>query len=110
GGSGAPTQIVTPVQAGENWQPGAPLGATRLTGIAAGAGQLGYGGVSVGQGGALFSSVAGGTTTAQTNPAAPVDLNTVTYGTFGWVAGGANGTVIYSIDATTWTTKTSGTT
>ncbi|HSD76647.1 MAG TPA: hypothetical protein VLA98_04560, partial [Solirubrobacteraceae bacterium] len=64
----------------------------------------------VGEGGALYSSVAGGPMTAQANPLAPADLNAVFYGTAGFVAGGVNGNLLYSFDATNWTTKTSGTT
>lgn len=109
GGSGAPTQVIVPVLAGENWAPGTPIGATRLNGIAAGTGTLGFSVVTVGAGGTIYSSVAGAAMTARTNPSAPIDLNAVWYGTLGFVAGGANGTLLHSFDATTWAAQTSGT-
>jgi hypothetical protein len=110
GGSGAPTQAVTPIQAGENWKPDPPLGTKRLSGIAFGTGVLGYAAAVVGKDGIIFSSVAGGDFAERTNPQAPVDLNGVAYGLYGFVGFGPNGTIIHSLDGVTWTSRTSNTT
>ena len=109
GGQGAPTQVITPVQAGENWAPGAAIGTKRLTGITVGTGVLGFGIAVVGKDGVIFSSVAGGAMTERTNPLAPADLNGVAYGPFGWVAVGPDGRIIHSLDTVTWTTQVSNT-
>ena len=110
GGSGAPTQVVTPMVAGANWAPAAPLGTARLNAIAGGPMAPGFVIATVGEGGALYTSVAAGPMTARTNPSAPADLNAVWYGTGGILfAAGANGTLLRSLDGTNWTALTSGT-
>ena len=106
GGSGAPTQVVTPTLAGVNWSVGAPLGTARLNGIATGNGASGYANIAVGADGAIFTSINTAATTTPTNPAAPADLNGVWYGGLGFVAAGANGTLLFTIDGTTWTAAT----
>ena len=108
GGPGAPTQVIVPTLAGTNWAIGTPLGTGKLTGVAAGLGASGYANVTVGEGGTIYASVANGPTTAQTNPAAPANLNAVFYGGLGFVSVGANGTIVVSGDGTTWNTRTSG--
>lgn len=110
GGSGAPTQAVTPQLAGANWAVGTPLGTGRLNGIANGNVLTGNANVAVGAGGTIFSSIASAATTTPTNPAAPADLHAVWYSAFGFLAVGANGTILTSTDATTWTAQTSGVT
>lgn len=110
GGPGAPTQVAVPTVAGANWAAGAPLGTSRLNAIASGTLLTGFSTVTVGAGGVIYSNVDVGPLTARTNPAAPVDLNAVWYGFAGMVAGGANGTLLHSIDGSTWVTRTSGTT
>lgn len=110
GGTGAPTQAVVPVQAGENWRPNAPLGTKRLNGIAFGTGVLGYAATIVGKDGVIYSSVGGGEFTARTNPLAPADLNGVVYGIYGFVTFGPDGKVMNSLDAVTWTSQVSNTT
>ena len=62
GGPGAPTQVVVPILAGTNWAVGTPLGTGKLNGVAAGLGATGYANVIVGEGGAIYASVAGGAT------------------------------------------------
>lgn len=110
GGTAAPTQVVLPQLAGATWTSGEPLGSGRLNGVAAGTGLQGVANVSVGAGGAIFSSIASGATAARVNPAAPADLNAVWYGGVGFVAAGANGTLLFSYDTLEWTVQTSGTT
>lgn len=110
GGSGAPTQVATPQLAGANWAPGTPLGTGRLNGVASGNVLTGYARVTVGEGGAIYANIAGAEATMPANPAAPADLNAVWYATLGFVAAGADGTILYSADGTTWTAPTSGTT
>ena len=105
GGSGAPTQVLTPRLAGANWVTGAPLGTARLNGVGATA----TSNVAVGAGGAIFSIVTGAAAVTQINPAAPADLNAVANGGLGFAAIGNAGTVIFTTDALTWATKTSGT-
>ncbi len=78
--------------------------------MAAGLGASGNANVTVGEGGTIYASVAGGPTTAQTNPAAPANLNAVFYGGLGFVSVGANGTIVVSGDGTTWNTRASGVT
>ena len=105
GGPGAPTQVVSPRFAGSKWTVGTPLGTGRLNGIAA----FSATNVVVGSGGTIFAGTTAATTVAQTNPAAPADLNAVVYGGLGFVAVGAAGTIISSTDSTTWVTRSSGT-
>lgn len=110
GGPAAPTQVIVPVIAGTNWSAGAPLGTGKLHGVSAGNTTAGYASIAVGTGGALYSAFYGAATTTPANPASPADLYAVWYGGGGFVAGGANGTLIFSSDATTWTAATSPTT
>jgi hypothetical protein len=110
GGDGAPTQVAVPRLAGANWAAGTPLGTGKLNSIVAGGSSLGFAVVTVGAGGTIDSAIGSVPMTARTNPAAPLDLNAITYGPAGFVAAGANGTVLSSLDATTWTAQTSGTT
>lgn len=110
GGAAAPTQVVVPVLAGENWRPDAPVGTTRLTSIASGVVLPGYSSVIVGDGGSLYSSVQGTAPTARTNPAAPIDLLGVCYGSYGFLATGREGVLVTSLDSLAWTRQTSGTT
>lgn len=110
GGSGAPTQVATPMLAGANWAVGAPLGTARLNGVTAGLTSTSYATVAVGAGGAIYSGTTGGTLVARTNPAAPADLNATWYATPGFVAAGAGGLLLFSTDSIAWTTRTSGTT
>lgn len=105
GGPGAATQVVTPRFAGTNWSVGTPVGTGRLNGVSA----LGASNVIVGANGVIFAGAAGAAT-AQTNPAAPLDLNAVAYGGSGFVAVGAAGAALFTTDAVTWTTKSTGTT
>jgi hypothetical protein len=105
GGPGAPTKVATPRFAGTAWTVGTPLSAGRLNGISA----LSTINVIVGAGGTIFSGANGSVAAAQTNPAAPADLNAVAYGGLGFAAVGAAGTVVFSTDGTTWSTRTSGT-
>jgi predicted small lipoprotein YifL len=111
GGSGTPSLSAVPRLAGSVWTAGAPLGSGRLSAIATGLSTAGNANVTVGGGGAIYSSVNGAATTPATNPAAPADLNAVWFVNGpGFVAAGAGGTIVSSPDATTWTAKTSGTT
>ena len=110
GGSGAPTQVVTPQLAGANWAVGTPLGTGRLNGVANGNVLAGNANVAVGAGGTIFSSIASAATTTPANPAAPADLHAVWYSALGFLAVGANGSILTSTDATTWTAQTSGVT
>lgn len=105
GGPGAPTQVVTPRFAGASWTVGTPLGSGKLNGASA----VASSNIIVGSGGAIYASIAGAAAAAQTNPAAPADLNAVAYNGLGFVAVGAAGTAVFSADATTWVTRTSGT-
>ncbi len=105
GGPGAPTQVVSPRFAGAKWTVGTPLGTGQLNGIAT----FSTTNVVVGSGGTIFAGTTAATTVAQTNPAAPADLNAVFHGGLGYVAVGAAGTIIFSTDSTAWVTKTSGT-
>lgn len=105
GGTGAPTQVLTPRLAGASWVTGAPLGTARLNGVGATA----TSNVAVGAGGAIFSIATGAVAVTQTNPSAPADLNAIANGGLGLAAIGNAGTVIFTTDALTWTTKTSGT-
>lgn len=110
GGPGAPTQVITPMQAGANWEVGTPLGSARLSSIAAGSLATGFTLATVSASGAIYTSVNLGPMTERTNPVPGTALNAVWYGLLGFVAGGANGTLLRSIDGTNWTTLTSGTT
>jgi hypothetical protein len=110
GGAGAPTQAVTPTVAGENWQPGLPLGSQELNGITAGTLANGFDVVVVGDAGALYSSVGAAPYTARTNPAAGVNLNGAVFGFAGFLAVGDNGTILHSPNSVDWTQQTSGTT
>ncbi len=110
GGEGAPTQVAVPRLAGNNWTVGAPLGTGKLHGVASGALLAGYATVTVGEGGVIYQSVGNGATPAPaTNPAAPNDLYAVCYGVAGFVAVGANGTIVRSADTLTWNASFSGT-
>ena len=109
GGPGAPTQTAVPRLAGENWAPGTPLGTQNLGSIAAGTLANGYDVVTVGDGGAIYSSIASGAFAERTNPVAG-PLRAVAYGIAGFFAGGDNGTILSTLDTITWTQKTSGTT
>lgn len=110
GGPGAPTQVVTPRLAGENWRVNAPIGTTRLNGIAGGTILGGFAVVTVGAGGTIYAGVQNSTPTAQTNPLPGIDLNGVCSGLYGFLAVGANGTTLTSLDIFNWTQQTSGTT
>ncbi|MBL0143508.1 MAG: fibronectin type III domain-containing protein [Betaproteobacteria bacterium] len=110
GGPGAPTLEAVPKLAGTDWAPDAPLGSGTLNGVTTGTTTAGFSIVSVGSGGAIYASIAGGAATTPVNPAAPADLNAVCYGAYGLVAAGAGGTLLLSLDSTTWTAQTSGTT
>lgn len=105
GGAGAPTQVVQPRFAGNNWTVATALGTGKLSGISA----LSTTTVIVGAGGTIFSIASGAAATAQTNPSAPANLNAITYASLGFITVGAAGTVVFSADGTTWTSKTSGT-
>jgi hypothetical protein len=109
GGDGAPTQVAVPRLAGSNWTVGTTLGTGKLYGIASGALFAGYAMVTVGEGGVIYQTVAGATTAAATNPAAPNDLYSVAFGVAGFVAVGANGTILQSTDSIAWTARASGT-
>jgi hypothetical protein len=110
GGQGAPTQVITPVLAGENWAPGPSVGTKRLTSIATGTGSAGYAVTMVAREGGIFSGSGNGLFTERTNPLAPADLNGVIYGSFGFVAVGPEGRIIHSLDSVTWASQTSNTT
>lgn len=105
GGAGAVAQVVTPRLAGSNWVVNAPLGSAKLNG----AGATSTTSTAVGAGGVIYSLPVGGTVATQTNPSAPADLNAVLNGGLGFAAVGNAGTVIFTSDALTWTTKTSNT-
>lgn len=109
GGGGAPSQAITPRLSGNEWAPSTSLGTGSLTGAAAGTLVAGYTGVVVGDGGVIYAATGSAAFTQQTNPAAPNDLKSVTFGTSGFVAVGANGTIITSADGFTWTARTSNT-
>lgn len=109
GGDGAPTQVAVPRLAGNNWQVGETLGTGKLYGVASGALVAGFATVVVGEAGVIYQTVAGSPSATATNPAAPNDLFSVAYGVAGFVAVGANGTIIQSGDTTTWNTRISGT-
>lgn len=110
GGPGAPTQVAVPRLSGTVWTVGTPLGTGTLNGAVYGNIASGYADVVVGAGGTLYSGLNGAALAPVTNPAAPADLNAVWYSTLGFVAAGANGTLLYSVDTTTWTRQTSNTT
>jgi len=109
GGPGAPTQVAVPRLSGSVWTVGTPLGSGKLNGVASGNGALGNANVVVGSGGTIYSGINGAALAPATNPAAPLDLNAVWYGSLGFVAAGANGTVLFSIDTVTWTSQSSNT-
>lgn len=109
-GPGSKTVEVVPRPAGVAWTVGTPLGTGRLNGVSLGVLNNVNSSVAVGAGGTIFSSSAGSTTVARTNPAAPADLNAVAVSTGGYVAVGSAGTVVFSADGLTWTAQTSGTT
>jgi hypothetical protein len=109
GGQGAPTQVVTPKLAGENWQVNPPLGTTRLNSVAGGTVLGGFGVVAVGVGGKIYSGLQNAVLEERTNPSAPLDLNGACSGLYGFVAAGANGTLLTSVDALAWVAQTSGT-
>lgn len=113
GGPGSPSISATPRMAGASWTDVSPSPASgHLNGIA-------YDGerfVAVGNEGALYSSpdFKAFTTTVWTSLTNPMssprpDLHAVIYGGI-YLAAGANGTILRSTDATTWTQQTSGTT
>ena len=111
GGPGAPTIEAVPAVAGSNWAPGTPLGTARLNSIAAGTILTGFGVATVGDGGAISSSVNSlPLVPAATTPAGTADLTAVWYGLFRFFAGGPNGTLLESLDGLTWVARTSGTT
>lgn len=109
GGEGAPTQVAVPRLAGTNWTVGTTLGTGRLYGVASGPLLTGYATVAVGEGGVIYQTVGGNATAPATNPTAPNDLYSVAFGVAGFVAVGANGTIVQSGDAVNWTTRSSGT-
>jgi len=109
GGEGAPTQVAVPRLAGNNWTVGTTLGTGRLYGLASGALFTGYATVTVGEGGVIYQTVGGSTTATATNPAAPNDLYSAAFGVAGFVAVGANGTIIQSGDTINWSARFSGT-
>lgn len=110
GGPSAPTQAVVPRVAGENWQPGTPLGTQNLTSVTAGTMINGFDVLAVGEGGAIFSSVTNGPFAERTNPVAGAPLRSAVYGIAGFMIGGDNGLILHSLDTITWAQKTSGTT
>jgi hypothetical protein len=110
GGPGAPTQVAVPRLSGTVWTVGTPLGTGSLTGAVYGNIATGYADVVVGAGGTLYSGINGAALAPVTNPVASADLNAVWYSTLGFVAAGTNGTLLYSVDATTWTAQASNTT
>jgi hypothetical protein len=110
GGEGAPTQVVVPRLAGENWAPGTPLGTQNLVSIAAGTVINGYNVVAVGEGGAIYSSISTAPFAERTNPVPGTPLRSVVYGFAGFMAAGDNGTILQSLDTITWAQRTSGTT
>lgn len=110
GGQGAPTQVVTPRLAGANWRPNAPLGSTRLNGIAGGTVLGGFATVAVGAGGTIFAGIQEEPLAARTSPLAGTGLNGVCSGLYGFLTVGANGTLLTSLDSFNWTQQTSGTT
>lgn len=110
GGTAAPTQVVVPQLAGENWRPNAPIGTARLNGIAGGTVLTGFAVGIVGEGGAIYTGVQNNTPAARTNPAAPIDLLGVCYGSYGFLATGRDGVLVTSLDSLEWVRQTSGTT
>ena len=110
GGPSAPTQAVVPRIAGENWQPGTPLGTQNLTSVSAGTVINGFDVVAVGDGGAIFSSVSNAAFAERTNPVPGTPLRSAVYGIAGFMLGGDNGLILQSIDSITWAQRTSGTT
>jgi Fibronectin type III domain len=110
GGPGAPTQVAVPRLAGSVWSAGPALGTTTLNGVAAGAITAGNSTVAVGNGGAIYSAIAGAAAVVRTNPAGAADLNAVAFGSSGYVTVGAAGTILLSTDAITFTAQTSNTT
>jgi len=109
GGPGAPTVTASPRLAGNIWSLGPVLGTTRLRAVASGTVVAGLVQATVGEGGAIYTSVAGAATTQNTNPASPNDLYAIAFGAPGFVATGANGTILLGADGTNWTTTFSGT-
>ena len=109
GGEGAPTQVAVPRLAGNNWTVSTTLGTGRLNGVASGPLVAGYATAVVAEGGLIYQSVAGSAYAPATNPAAPNDLYAVAFGVAGFVAVGANGTIVQSGDSITWTARFSGT-
>jgi hypothetical protein len=109
GGEGAPTQVAVPRLAGNNWTVGETLGTGKLYGVASGPLLGGYATVSVGEGGVIYQTIGGSATATATNPAAPNDLYSVAFGVAGFVAVGANGTIIQSGDTVSWSARFSGT-
>jgi hypothetical protein len=114
GGPGSPTQTAIPRLAGAVWSVGTPLGTTSLNAVATGVlttnSVANNTTVTVGAGGVIFSAIGGEKTTARTNPVGVTDLNGVAYGSLGYVAVGAAGTILFSADAITWAAQTSNTT
>ncbi len=105
GGEGAPTQVAVPQFAGANWSAGAPMGTGRLNAVAGGASPTGYLTMAAGEGGTIYSRNALGETTTPANPTAPATLNSMAYGTAGWLAVGAGGTAVAALDGVTWESK-----
>jgi Fibronectin type III domain len=110
GGPGAPTQVAAPRLAGSQWSAGPALGTGTLNGVAAGAITAGNSTVAVGNGGAIYSAIAGAAPVVRTNPAGAADLNAIAFGSSGYVTVGAAGTILLSTDAIAWTAQTSNTT
>lgn len=114
GPGGAPTPAVSAVPriAGSSWIPNTSTDTNTLRGVALGGAIF----VAVGDNGGLFTSTVNpaawttwNTWTKQTIPVLPAtNLNAVTYGGI-YLAAGANGTVLTSSDAATWTAQSSGT-
>ena len=109
GGPGTPSQSATPRLSGINWNVGPSIGTERLTGVAVGVVPEGAGQVAVSETGKIYTSVTTGDFAAQTSPVPTSGLNTVVYSSPGFVIGGANGTVLQSVDARTWTSVSSNT-
>jgi hypothetical protein len=65
--------------------------------------------VAVGSGGSIFTSSDSGTTWTQVAPVTPNDLNGVTFVNGSFIATGANGTLLTSLDGSSWTAPNSGT-
>lgn len=110
GGAGAPTVVATPRLSGIAWEAGTAIGSERLTAIATGSVPEGVGNVAVSQGGAIYAALGSAGFASQANPVAANNLLTAFYSTPGFIAAGANGTLLLSTDGRAWTATASNTT